>query len=93
MTVFANPTSCQHCGIDLLLAPSGRPKRFCSDTWQGLQAEGTFRTKHASRHYPVGPQKSQNIFIANQMLECPETRNFGVSDLPHIPRESWSSRN
>src|SRR6478752_5898292 len=31
LTKITSKSSCQHCGAALLLAPSGRRKRFCSD--------------------------------------------------------------
>ena len=44
--------SCQHCGVELSLAPSGRRKRFCSDACR----QAAFRNEKAARYPSKGDQ-------------------------------------
>jgi hypothetical protein len=52
LTKITSKSSCQHCGAALLLASSGRRKRFCSDACR----QAAFRNEKAARYPSKGDQ-------------------------------------
>ena len=51
------PSSCQQCGTNLKLAPSGRRKRFCSNACRQAAFRNETTAKRASSHPTKGHEK------------------------------------
>jgi hypothetical protein len=73
-------SSCQHCGAELKLAPSGRRKRYCSDACR----QAAFRNETTANRAPSYPSKGYE----NCALEPIETQD----DFPSRNEELELSR-
>ena len=51
------PSSCQQCGTNLKLAPSGRRKRFCSNACRQAAFRNETTAKRASSYPTKGHEK------------------------------------
>jgi hypothetical protein len=54
--------SCQHCGVELLLATYGRRKRFCSDACR----QAAFRNEKAGMASGTGEENSPSEVVENK---------------------------
>ena len=84
------PSSCQQCGTNLKLAPSGRRKRFCSNACRQAAFRNETTAKRASSYPTKGHEKPALEPIETQYVTERGIRAFPIFgsflERAHIPK-------